>query len=229
MFFHCAILDLFLPFYNSPQPLRLFSFSARDSSPRTICRASVDQLKHLLAVCRQSRHLVLTSNSTAAIVHLCHAMIREGSAARAQQQHPTSSPPDANEGEDAKEADNTLPPTQPPLDPDWHFYLLLCLASCQDMLLCFDLAAPLLRGLLTMGLRDGAMSASEARALVGKLESRARMQPAEVVAHGIVGDVLLDLGLALTAPEEAQIRNMSEMFDSLLAFEEFIVNEDCGG
>ncbi|OLN86767.1 Nitrogen assimilation transcription factor nirA 1 [Colletotrichum chlorophyti] len=221
MFFHCAVLDLFLPFYNSQRLQRLSSFYSHDTSPQAICRASINQLKHLLTVCRASRHLVLTSTSTAAIVHLCHAMIRDGSIVHSQKLH-TSTPGTSNEL-DGNDTDTPEPALF--VDQDWHFYFLLCVTSCQDMLLCFDLAAPLLRGLLTMALRDGALRAPEARALIARLESRAMIHSAEAL-YCDFGDVILDLGLALTAPEEAQTRNLSEMFEALLTFQEFTQNDD---
>ncbi|KAL0935484.1 Nitrogen assimilation transcription factor nirA 1 [Colletotrichum truncatum] len=224
MFFHCAVLDLFLPFWDNQRIQRLSSFSSLDASPQALCRASINQLKHLLSVCRTSRHSVLASTATAAIVHLCHAMIRDGSNARSQKQQNNS----LATPNDLDETDTDISEPVLSYDTDWHFYFLLCVASCQDMLLCFDLAGPILRGLLTMALRDGAMSAAEARTLIKKLESREKTHSAEAL-YGDSGDVLVDLGLALTAPEEAHARNLSQMFDSLLTFEEFTQNEDYNG
>ena len=43
-------------------------------------------------------------------------------------------------------------------DPDWHFYLLLCLANLRDMLTCFPVCSSMARALLTMAMRNGALS-----------------------------------------------------------------------
>lgn len=45
MYYHAAILDIFRPFLG--KSLRLQSFAARNSSPKAVFSASLDQLKHL--------------------------------------------------------------------------------------------------------------------------------------------------------------------------------------
>ena len=48
--YHCTVLNLFQPFQNTPEELRLRSFSSVDATPSVIYAASLAQLKRLVYV-----------------------------------------------------------------------------------------------------------------------------------------------------------------------------------
>ncbi|KAK3937143.1 hypothetical protein QBC46DRAFT_393363 [Diplogelasinospora grovesii] len=54
IWYHTAVLDLFRPFLDSPQPLKLATFSYIDSTPRAVFGASVSQLKRLIYIYRST-------------------------------------------------------------------------------------------------------------------------------------------------------------------------------
>lgn len=206
MMFHCAVLDLFLPFCSGAAlRRRLRSFSARDCSVESICRASTNQLKRLLLECRQRRHRVLTSLCTAAFIRVSNAMLRDGARSRTVRGKMSSSLY---------------------VDPEWRFYFLLCVANCRDMLLCFNLAAPILRGLLAMAMQKGVMSPAEAQAAMAMLEAEASRHAAKMLRDDF-GEVLLDFDSGATRPaESSQTGQVSTRYDELVAFNEFTINQD---
>ncbi|KAH7028885.1 uncharacterized protein B0I36DRAFT_324718 [Microdochium trichocladiopsis] len=215
MFFHCAVLDLFLPLCDRGQSRqRLYSWQSEDSSAEAICRASTNQLKHILVDCRLHRHRALASLCTAAFIRVSNAMLRDAGRGHIMHARQMSS-----------ESGGGAPVRAPAVDPEWRFYFLLCLANCQDMLICFTLAAPLMRGLLANAMQQGVMSAAEAKTIVVNLEARATSHAAEALWEDF-GEVLLDLNHTAVRPMESQTSKISGKFEELVAFQDFTIDED---
>jgi hypothetical protein len=104
-----------------------------------------------------------------------------------------------------------------PSDPEWQFYFLLCIRGYQKLFPAYRFAEPLSLGLLTMALRNGIMSSSEAKMLreefhaVGKHhEQLKRLQSRWTV----------DLNLAITNSKAAQADTMADRFEELAMFNE---------
>ena len=107
-----------------------------------------------------------------------------------------------------------------PDDPAWRFYFLRCVHGYQRLLPCFPLAGDVVRGLLAIALGAGALSGAEAQLIDAELPDRARgaRRPGKQPKRG--AGFVLDLDLALTDWDAAQVDRLRDKFDDLLLFDE---------
>lgn len=215
MLFHAAVIDIFRPFdQGGGQPQKLQSFSAQDSSTQTVLRASTDRLKRLLLTCQlHNPRALLCAVSNAGVIHVGNSMLHYATAAK--QSQPT---PDDTPNLDSERSDLVN------LDPDWRFYFLVCMASCKDMITCFPVFKTLGQGLLSMAVRDGALTSSEASKLLGSLREAGNHR--DGASGEYLGEFFLDFNLAATAPEEAQAVAVARQFEDLTVFNEFTDGSD---
>ncbi|KAK5994307.1 hypothetical protein PT974_04780 [Cladobotryum mycophilum] len=78
MWFHSAVLDIFRPFLQTEKYHRLISFASKDSSPRAVFSASVNQLKRL-AVIYRSKHISTTYMPyvNGSLVHIADTVLKD--------------------------------------------------------------------------------------------------------------------------------------------------------
>jgi polyhydroxyalkanoate synthesis regulator phasin len=75
------------------------------------------------------------------------------------------------------------------------------------------------QSLLTMALRDGNISSSEAREIVKQLKRR-RLSPQR---SDVRATFMADLNLAMTDTEAAKVENLAAKFEEIAFFREFIL------
>lgn len=104
-------------------------------------------------------------------------------------------------------------------DPHWRAYFTLCLNCYADLFGTFRVAGGIVRSLLSMALRKGMMNGGEAQALLQRVSNKGRDY--EILTATSSGFVV-DLNLAVTDRNAAQLEPLTELFDSLRLFHEFI-------
>lgn len=209
--YHSAVLDIFQPFVSTPEILLLSSSSVPRGSVGDVIRASTNQLKRLLLLCRfQNPRTFSLIVVNAALVHVTNAMVSDS--ARATEMTSLSDPGRAERGK-LKRA----------WDPDWRFYLHLSLANCQKASECYPMFKSVCRGLLTMVLRSGAINSTEARALRRKFEMSGEQGSLPKTDLGVW---TLDVGLAEVAPADAQVAALAQELDAMVSFDEYTTGGD---
>lgn len=102
-------------------------------------------------------------------------------------------------------------------DPEWKFYLLLCIYGYESLRRSYHLAEVTGRALLSMTLRNGDISSNEARYFLQEMKDRGLSQP----SGDIRATFMADLDLAMTDPDEAKVERLAQRFEDLALFQEF--------
>ena len=105
-------------------------------------------------------------------------------------------------------------------DPEWRFYFLLCVHSYQRLLPCFRLAEAVVQGLLAIALSAGALSSAEAQLINSELREKGRRARRRTERQRGAGFVL-DLDLALTDWDAAQVDRLRDKFEDIVLFNDF--------
>ncbi|KAK2764234.1 Nitrogen assimilation transcription factor nit-4-like protein 1 [Colletotrichum kahawae] len=107
-------------------------------------------------------------------------------------------------------------------DPEWRLYFLACIYGYEGLRTSYRVAEVISRGLLTMSLREGDMSGTEARHLLKEVTGPE--------GAGGKGDVratfMADLDLAMTDPEAAKVENLAKKFEDVALFSDFTTMDD---
>ncbi|OIW25547.1 hypothetical protein CONLIGDRAFT_621354 [Coniochaeta ligniaria NRRL 30616] len=105
-------------------------------------------------------------------------------------------------------------------DPQWRAYFNLCLTSYGELFGSFRVAEGIVRSLLSIALRKGMMSGEEVQAALQRVNARkGRRDP---VVKPTTSGFVVDLNLAVTDREGAQLEPLNELFDTMRLFNEFI-------
>ena len=107
-------------------------------------------------------------------------------------------------------------------DPQWRSYFTLCLNCYADLFGTFRVAGGIVRSLLSIALRKGMMDGSEAQTLLQRVNDKSGdYETLKSISSGFV----VDLNLAVTDRNAAQLEPLAELFDNLRLFHEFIDTE----
>lgn len=105
-------------------------------------------------------------------------------------------------------------------DPQWRAYFNLCLTSYAELFGSFCVTEGIVRSLLSIALRKSMMSGEEVQAALHRLKTkRSRRHP---VLKPTSSGFVVDLDLAVTDREGAQLEPLNELFDTMRLFNEFI-------
>lgn len=105
-------------------------------------------------------------------------------------------------------------------DAEWKYYFELCLILGSQLFDWYSVLGPILQGTLAMGLRDGALTGTEAKDLLQKYVSADRRdETMETIMNGAA--FTLDLDLVMTDPTDAMTQSLARRFDDLVLFSEF--------
>ncbi|ROT35470.1 hypothetical protein SODALDRAFT_353155 [Sodiomyces alkalinus F11] len=105
-------------------------------------------------------------------------------------------------------------------DSEWYFYFLVCVYGYQTLRRSYRLAEAVGRGLLSMALRDGNISAGEARRILQDLKNGGLSEAPDDMR----ATFMIDLELASTNPDEAKVEALATQFDDLALFQDFTNN-----
>ena len=109
-------------------------------------------------------------------------------------------------------------------DPEWRFYLYLCLFGYVYLRRSYRLAEAAGRALLSMTLRQGRISPADARNLLREIEDRGQTVGSSSPSPSS-GDIratfMGDLDLARTNPAQASVEKLSHQLEDLALFQEF--------
>ena len=168
IFFHTAVLDLFRPFpYQQPEtPFMLDNLPADDPTPAGICRASVNQLKHLILVFR-SRYPSATSsmlwqNALLYVANACLPLNQAGAADRMEGVTPTAA------GDDGELADEWDGPEE---DAHRRKWFMACVDALQALAPQFEIVTGIVQGILSMAILKGSIAAVEGRAIMDRIKA----------------------------------------------------------
>ncbi|TIC89563.1 Nitrogen assimilation transcription factor nit-4 [Colletotrichum higginsianum] len=107
-------------------------------------------------------------------------------------------------------------------NPEWRFYFLACIYGYESLRKPYRIAEVITRGLLTMTLRDGDITGTEARHLLKHIrEAETNHEEDDVRATFMV-----DLDLAMTDPDAARVENLAKRFEDIALFREFTTVDD---
>jgi hypothetical protein len=111
-------------------------------------------------------------------------------------------------------------------DPQWRAYFNLCVTSYGELYGNFRVAEGIIRSLLTIALCKGMMGGAEAVAILERVmapKSRVALPVAKLGSGA--GGFVVDLNLAMTDRDGAQLVPLDELFDTLCLFNDFIETE----
>jgi hypothetical protein len=108
-------------------------------------------------------------------------------------------------------------------DPQSKAYFRLCVNCYGDLFMAFRVAEGIVRSLLSIALRKGAMTGAEAQALLQRVRGNG---PRYQNLKTITATFVVDLNLAVTDREGAQVESLADMFDNLRLFDEFIYTDE---
>lgn len=101
-------------------------------------------------------------------------------------------------------------------DPDWKFYLLLCIRGYQALANTYPVAGGFVQSILSMALDNKRMLVSEARQVLWEGNHKRHGQ-----VDVIEGTWMTDLDLALSSQTDAQMEKVVSRFVDSSLFEEF--------
>ncbi|EQK97635.1 N-terminal fungal transcription regulatory domain-containing protein [Ophiocordyceps sinensis CO18] len=104
-----------------------------------------------------------------------------------------------------------------PKDPAWRFYFLHCVYGYESLRRSYRVAEAIGRALLTMTLRSGDMSSSEARRIVCQLKEKGLV----CMSDEIRATFMVDLDLAMTHPDDSSVEKFAQRFEDWALFREF--------
>jgi len=135
-YFHCLVLDIFRPFLDKSGDLSLTSFEAGQdrNSVGIVYRASVDQLKRLVLY-YLSRFTTATHSALwlPALIYVLNSLIRDARLSSEQQR-----------------------------TREWSLYFRACMLGLCKQLPFYPMTDKIIRGILSMAVRDGIMTGPEA-------------------------------------------------------------------
>jgi hypothetical protein len=99
--------------------------------------------------------------------------------------------------------------------PSWKFYFGLCLQYWKEAYMCYRVFLPIFQGTLAVALQSGAISGTEAKAMMEDFLMRGKHHeaPEESVTSAVI-----DFELALSNPQEATLDVIAKKFDELITF-----------
>ncbi|PWI64680.1 hypothetical protein PCL_08689 [Purpureocillium lilacinum] len=103
-------------------------------------------------------------------------------------------------------------------DPQWRAYFMLCMNSYADLCGAFRVVEGIVTSLLSIALRLRITNASEARALVARVHAKGGH---DTDTQRITASFVIDLDLAVTDRQGAQLESLYQSFDDLTLFQEF--------
>ncbi len=107
-------------------------------------------------------------------------------------------------------------------DPEWHDYFTFCLDSYADLFCGFRVAVGIVKSLLNIALRLNVMKMVEAQELISRVRDKGRHH---TQLNSISASFVVDLNLAVTDHEAAQLVSLGENFDDITLFHELLEME----
>ena len=104
-------------------------------------------------------------------------------------------------------------------DPEWLCYFLLCIDGYRRLSDCYQVAQTTLQGLLAMAVNSKALTSADAQPILSECLKRSQRRPSEM-KQGKNGFVV-DLDLAATDRNAAQVDTMVEKLEDVALFDEF--------
>lgn len=196
----------------------LGSFSSPDSTAESVSRISTDQLKRILLTCRITRRNMLGNMTTGtAVCHVFNQVLQSWQSSINNRNTPCmSARNDKDDGMKVQEPEQNY-------DPDWHFYLLLCISHCQELSVCYPVFLSVGRGLLGMALQADALSVDEVLSLETSLQTCSIHRSTEALG-GDFGDFVIDFELAAKVPREAQVKVVATRLEEMIRLDSITQN-----
>ncbi|KAL0778969.1 hypothetical protein CaCOL14_003453 [Colletotrichum acutatum] len=108
-------------------------------------------------------------------------------------------------------------------DPEWRFYFLACINAYEGLRKSYRVAELISRALLTMALRGGCMTVSEANTLeVQMMEAGGR----HLKDDDVRATFMVDLDLAMLNPEAARVEVLAKRFNEIVLFRDLTTVDD---
>ncbi|KAI1111022.1 hypothetical protein F5Y14DRAFT_443564 [Nemania sp. NC0429] len=107
-------------------------------------------------------------------------------------------------------------------DPEWHLYFLLCIYAYERLNRSYRISEIVTRGLLSMAMRDTNMTGSEASGLMQQLQNQGLEHIKEDLEDRVRATFMVDLNLALTNPEAANVEKIAADFNDLAIFQDLM-------
>lgn len=108
-------------------------------------------------------------------------------------------------------------------DPEWRFYFLACIYAYEGLRKSYRVAELISRALLTMALRGGCMTVSEANTLEVQM-----MEAGGVLLKddNVRATFMVDLDLAMSNPEAARVEVLAKRFNEIVLFRDLTTVDD---
>ncbi|KAF4925793.1 Activator of stress genes protein 1 [Colletotrichum viniferum] len=103
------------------------------------------------------------------------------------------------------------------------FDVRTCIVGYQKLQKCFRLPQAIIRGLLSMVLREGLITSAEARAIIKDSEEKGKHHP---TSDPILAPFVIDLDLCLVDREAALVDRLAAEFDEIAIFNEFTMGTE---
>lgn len=192
--FQCLVLDVFRPFLDKAGDLSLTSFEAGEDrgAVRSVYRASVDQLKRLVLYYLSRFNLAARSALwLPALIYVLNSLIR----------------------------DARLSPA-PNRTREWNFYFRACMLGLAKQLPFYPMTDKIIRGILSMAVRDGVMTGTEANKTLEDMRREAGTDREDqlgemITSSGLDGSFIVDLDLATSNAAAATADVLVDNFDNL--------------
>jgi hypothetical protein len=114
-------------------------------------------------------------------------------------------------------------------NPDWRFYLRLCVQFWKEAFVCHRVCFPVVRGHMSRAIELGAIDVAEAKAIVDEVRLMGRHHTA--AEEGMTSAMLdFELAMSTSQPPKANVEALANRFEELLLFSELITEdyEDVG-
>lgn len=198
IYFHTAVLDLFRPFpYMRPEtPYRLDNLPSDDPTPKGVCHASINQLKHLILIFRSRYHCaastMLWQNALLYVANACLPLQRGPPRAQAPggqglADGDTSADPmegltmttttsttaasAAAEDDELLQADEADDDGESDEDADRRRWFTACIDALRALAPQFGIVTGIVQGILSMAILKGSIAAVEGRAVMDQLKA----------------------------------------------------------
>ncbi|KAB5581235.1 hypothetical protein GE09DRAFT_949153 [Coniochaeta sp. 2T2.1] len=190
-YFHCLVLDIFRPFLDraSALPLTTFEADKDNGAVGIVYNASVNQLKRLvLLYLSKFGHGATSALWRPALIYVLNSLIRD---ARLSSERKRTS--------------------------EWDFYFKTCMLGLAKQLPCFPITDRVIQGILSMAVRDGIMSTSEASKMLEDMRREAGTEgwPSYTGVSSSCTSFIVDLDLATKHPSKATVDVLVNELDRL--------------
>ena len=101
--------------------------------------------------------------------------------------------------------------------PEWRFYFLLTLCVCIQMYECYPVFITIMKGFLSIAMRERLITSSESRRLLERTNDKGSHHDK---TRQPIAAFLLDHDLAMIEPEAGRGQDLAEMFNELALFNE---------